>query len=403
MKVKRKLDMNRYQSMLRDLEKMHEEGDVSEETYQEMKQKYQEKLEKLGEEIDKEGEEFEFEFEPDLSELEGLGERISAQVESKLSRVMDKVQKAMNNIPASFDIGESYTTEEVHEGEFDTNNVLIDFTTVNGRITVQGWDEPTYKVVVTKKVREISPEKAQEKLDRVPAMFEHRKNGKEVLEVTAQEGSHVSITAYLPQTAKGGMLSRNHDMVYDLDLQSVNGRISVAQLTTGNVNTETENGKIQVENVKADELRLDTENGKIILRDTELEKGTVTTENGSIDLTNSKGETITATTENGSIKGEITFQDAELQTENGSFRITPQEAGQYRIGTEMGSISIEVPRNIPYHVEAKTSMGKVAAASDLEISSQTKHHIVVESSTFEKAQEKLSIVAHTQMGSIKIK
>lgn len=398
MRVKRKLDMNRYQNMLRDLENMHKNGEVSDETYQEMKQKYEEKLEELKEEI---GEEKDFEFESDLSELEGLGERISAQVESKLSRVMDQVQKAMKNIPASFDIGESYTTEEVHEGEFDSNDVLINFTTINGRITVQGWDENTYKVVVTKKVHELSPEKAQEKLNNISAEFEHRKNGKEVLELTAQKGSHVSVTAYLPKTASGGMLSRNQDMVYNIDATSVNGRIALAHLNTQNVNAETENGRIQVENIKADQLQLETENGKIVLTDAELEKGTVITENGGINLTNSRGDAITATTENGSIKGKMTFNHAELETENGSFRIAPQK-GQYKLNTEVGSVSIEVPRNIPYHIEGKTKMGKAAAASDLEILSQTKHHIVAKSPTFEDAKEKLSITAQTEMGSIKI-
>ena len=407
MRLKRKLEKNRHQALLQDLEQMYEKGEISEQTYQEMKKKYEEKLKELEEHLAEAEEELDLEFEELGEEMGELGIRISEKVNEAVAKAMDKVHLVVANLPDSYETyetGEYYTAEEVFEGSFDTDKVRIDFTTTNGSIKLMKSDEDTYKVVATKKVRSYSEEKARERLDEIKVNFEHQKNGTEVLRLEPDEHSTtVSITAYLPGTVKGGILSKDHPIIYDLNLDTVNGRISVAGIHTGETELDTVNGRIEIEHVHADNMDAKTENGRISLRDTDVETGSVSTENGRLELINVRGKTITGSTDNGSIQGKMSFEHAELETDTGSIRIAPKGKGEYEVETDVGSISIDVDRSIPYHIEAATGMGKVRVASDLEIASKEKRRIIIESATFKEAGERLSIDAKTDMGSVKIK
>jgi DUF4097 and DUF4098 domain-containing protein YvlB len=408
MKMKRKLELNRQKALLLDLEKMHEKGEISEQTYEEMKKKYEEKLKDIEEHLEDEEEELELELEDLGEDMSELGLRISEKVNSAVARAMDKVHTTISTLPSSFEnfeTGESYTEEEVFEGSFDADKVCIDFDTVNGHIELEKWDQDTYKIVATKKVRSYSEERAREKLEKIKINFEHeKKDGKDVLRLSPSEsGASVSITAYLPGAAKGGMLSKDHPVVYDIDVNSVNGHLAVKGIHTGETELKTVNGRIEIEHVHADDLDAESENGRITLEDTEAEKGSVSTENGRLELDNVRGKTITGSTENGSIRGRMSFEDAELKTENGSIRLYPRGKGKYDLQTEMGSISIDVERSMPHHIVARTGMGKVRVASDLEIASKNRHCITVESPTYESAEERLSVDARTDMGSVKIR
>lgn len=405
MRVKRKLDINRYKTMLHDLDKMHERKEISSETYQEMKQKYEEKLKTLEEKLEKE-EESESDLEELGLEMGDLGIRISEKVNDAVAKAMDRVHLTLSHLPDSFETfetGEYYTAEEIFEGSFDTDKIQIDFENHNGSIELKKWDENTYKVVATKRVRSYSEKRAQERLDKMRIEFNHRKNGKEVLELHPDEhNAAVSITAYLPHAAKGGILSKEHPIEYDLNLRSVNGHLSVAGICAGEAELETVNGRIELAQVHAGDLDAETANGRITLEDTEVEEGSISTQNGRLEIINVKGKTFTGTTDNGFIRGKMSCGRAELKTDNGSIRIAPKGKGEYEIETDMGSISIDIDRHVPYHIEARTDMGKIRVAPDLEIASKEKHCIIVESATFAEAEEKLSIDAKTDMGSIRI-
>ncbi|MBU7017542.1 MAG: DUF4097 family beta strand repeat protein [Theionarchaea archaeon] len=406
MKIKRKLEMNRHQAMLEDLEQMHEKGEVSEQTYQEMKNKYIEKLKELEERLEEEHEELEIQLEELGEDMGELGLRISEKVNAAVAKAMDRVHLAVKSMPCSmegYEMGESYSVEEVFEGSFDTDSVCIDFNTINGHIELKKWDEDTYKVVTTKKVRSYSEERARERLDKVQVNFSHQKNGTEMLRIDPDEnGAAVSIVAYLPGKVKGGMLSRDHVITYDLDLESTNGHISVEGISAGKTEIETMNGRIELSQLHSETLDAETMNGRIVLEDSEVDTGNVTTENGRLELMNAKGKTLTGSTDNGSIHGKLSFEHAELRTDNGSIRITPRGRGEYQVKTDMGSISIDVDRSIPYHIEARTDVGKVRIASDLEVSSKNKHRATIKSAAYEGAEERLYIEARTDMGSIRI-
>ena len=410
MKLKEKIEMNRHKAMLRDLEQMYEREEISEQTYQEMKEKCEGKIKELEEHLEEAGEELELDLEvlgEEMGEEMGeLGIRISKKVNDAVAKAMDKVNIVIKNLPDSyeFETGESYTEEEVHEGSFDTDNVYIDFSTLNGYIELERWDEDTYKVVAAKKVRSYSEEKAKEKLDKIKINFEHRKDGREVLRIDPDEhNSTVSVRAYLPGTVKGGLLSKDHPIIYDVDLDSVNGHIAVAGIHTGETKLDTVNGRVEIRNVHAADLNADTTNGRIVLDDTDLETGSVSTQNGRLEFQNARGKSIRGSTDNGAIRGKMSFEDAELKTDAGSIRIAPKGKGEYEVETDVGSISIEIDRSLPYHVDAATGMGKVRVASDLEIASKEKRCIIVESAAFKDAAERISVKARTDIGSIRIR
>ncbi len=410
MKLKKRIETNRHKAMLRDLEQMYEKGDISEQTYEEMKQKYEEKLEKLGEleeGLEEEEEKLELELEEMGIEMGELGIRISEKVNEAVAKAMDKVHLAVATLPnsfQSFETGESYVVEDVHEGSFDTDTVLIDVETHNGHIEVKGWDEDTYKIVASKKVRSYSEEKAQERLGKIEVNFEHEKNGTEVLRICPDEHHYVvSITAYLPGKIKGGMLSRDHDITYDLNLDSVNGHIAVADIHVGKAEIDTVNGRIEINRVHADTLDAEASNGRVVLQDCEVETGSVSTENGRLVLTNCYGKTIEGHTDNGSIQGKMSFDHAELQTDAGSIRLTPQGKGEYELETDVGSVALYLDRDVPYHIDAASGMGKVKVASDLAVSLKERRRVVIESESYKDAAERLSIKARTDLGSIKIR
>lgn len=430
MKLKRKLEMNRHKVMLHDLEQMYEKGEISEQTYEEMKEKYEDKVQKMEDELEEAEDEIEIELEGLGEEIEGLGEemgelgmRISEKVNDAVSKAMKRVNLTVANLPDSyqFETGEHYTEEEVFEGSFDSDSVFIDFRTLNGNIELNKWDEDTYKIVAVKRVRSYSEEKARKKLSKVKLNFQHiqkgtppssesdetvsyaEDQGREVLRLDPEEHrASVSIIAYLPATAKGGILSRDRPIHYDTNLESVNGRISVKGIHMGKAEMDATNGRMNIEQVHARDLNVDAMNGKITLEDCEIEKGVVSSNNGKLTFANVRGKTFTGSTDNGPIRGNISFEHAELKTDNGSIRVELKERGEYELTTDVGSISLDVSRDIPYHIDAASGMGKVRVSSDLEVATMEKRRAIIESSNYTGAEERLYVKARTDLGSIRI-
>lgn len=391
MKIKRKLDMDRYEVMLRDLEKMHETGEVSEQTYQEMKGKYEEKLKEL--------EESYFEGRDEYGPEHGveLSLRIGEQVEEAVSAAMGKIEKLVHEVPDFEGIGDYYGKEDVYEGKFESDRVHLDFSTVNGFIEVKQWDNEGYKVVVARKARGFSREQAERRLSRAEVEVDHSVNGGEELKVKSDEHHvHVNVTAYLPGTREG------NPILYDADLESQNGHITMNGITTRVVKVETENGRIGLEGIHTEELKAETENGRILLEDVEGNEITISTENGRLELLNVRGKALEGSTDNGAIRGKVTFARAELETENGSIQISPKEGGAYTLKTETGGIRIELDRSVPYFVEAQVGLGSIKASSDLGITFKGKHYATVKSEGYDTAEKKITIETETEMGSIRI-
>ncbi len=163
-----------------------------------------------------------------------------------------------------------------------------------------------------------------------------------------------------------------------LELHTSNGKVTLAG-PVGDVVVTTSNGGIDVKGAGG-QLNLTTSNGGITVNG-----GTgqllLETSNGGLDIT-SDNAVVTARSSNGS----ITFTGS-LAKGNQSFR------------TDNSSITLNLPPNASFSVNADTSNGKIR--SDFKVTSSTFSDILLQGTVGENPQTSISL--HTSNGNIDIK
>ncbi len=96
----------------------------------------------------------------------------------------------------------------------------------------------------------------------------------------------------------------------DLDIETANGRVTLENVSINNdINVKTANGNILINNISVDDLYADTSNGRIKVEDSVLNNITLDTSNGRIILENINVD-------------ERVGVSAELDTSNGDIRLT---------------------------------------------------------------------------------
>lgn len=148
------------------------------------------------------------------------------------------------------------------------------------------------------------------------------------------------------------------DSLYDLEVRSSNGKITVDQLTQlGKVELRSSNGELTIKNVpQIQELRLVTSNGAITLQNVSITNSSnLTTSNGKIKLTQVETHNMIATTSNGGIEtmivGAKENYKIDVSTSNGSIYlddlkignqvINPTKTNLLRLKTSNGTIRIQ--------------------------------------------------------------
>lgn len=257
--------------------------------------------------------------------------------------------------------GSGYQFEEDLAGEFvATGPVRIDFGSSNGRIEVKPWDQPGYRLHLTKSVRAADRAAAEEA---ARDMVEHI-NDANGLVVRVRDGnrawSGLVIEALIPR-----------DRVGDLNLHTSNGRIEVSGVTCQTCRLHSSNGRIVADGIAAREAALRTSNGSI----------TASGLRGPVDASTSNGSITIALTE--------ASGDVKLHTSNGSIRCQLPAAG--------GS----------FDIEARTSMGSITAdVANLEIVEQSKHtgskFLRAHTRGFDTAAQRAGVRATTSNGSVTI-
>jgi hypothetical protein len=279
--------------------------------------------------------------------------------------------------------------EEVVSRSFPTGatpHVLVDV--FSGALTVTGGADGMVTAEVTKRRGGSTEAEALEKL-------------KEVEVTMTQEGDHVRITVPRPpgnvvigeapaklQVPAGAVL----------DLRTAFGAVRVTGVT-GDITTKTSNGAVAVQGGKG-RLRLTTSFGKVevdgahaaVTAETSNGPVTVKGTHGPLDLTTSFGaievdapsEAVKATTSNGAIKirgargrvrASTSFGGVEVEaanatvaaeTSNGSVKFTGTLAdGEHTLHTSFGGISVTLPADARFRLDAQTSFGKVTTGFDL--------------------------------------
>ncbi len=272
-----------------------------------------------------------------------------------LRSVLGELLEALGEGLPLFFAGVAHEVKDVTEGEFPEGEGPVEVRlSATHRVTVQGWDEPGYRVEVTGRVRGHHEEEARRMADAAGSV---RVEGAR-LEVARRPGVRVvSVEAWLPK-----------DRVYDLKLKSANGRVELYDL-------------------ECDQVRAATANGKICL----------------VDVTSSRTEAKSA---NGAIEVRGTCGDLDCRTANGSIRLACSPVGHanWHLKTLNGSISAELDPTAGYDVDAVSSFGKVLISLQGEVVEEEKKagrtSIRLRTRDFAEKARRVTISARTGNGAI---
>jgi len=267
-----------------------------------------ERMEDLGKRI---GERMEDVGERIGEHMEDMGERIGGKMAGMGAGIADGVMKLLEMFPW---VGVEFSDSLTREGQFRGEGPWeVDVEFANGRLEVEGWDGPGWRLEVETRARGRETRNATD-LVTVEA-------GDRSLKVRSARmfggGYSVSGVVKLPPGE------------YVLRGTTSNGRMRARAIRCQVLDFDTSNGRIELDGVEGDRVELETSNGAIVAR--------------------LSARKLVAVTSNGSIRVEpqdIEQDSYELRTSNGSIRlICPDREAGYRVDatTSLGGITVELP------------------------------------------------------------
>jgi hypothetical protein len=292
------------------------------------------------------------------------GERLSEDIASRIGSL---VEGLISNF--GFGFGDGFKFEETVEGTFDAGDFApeIDFKTSNGRVAVEGWNQPGYMVKLIKRVKAPSEQEAMARAKDLARV--ERDGGKlsirfnQPQQSTIFGGCGLAIIAFLPK-----------DRTYRFLLQTANGRVEMKDLKGTTVDATTSNGVVKMDTVEAERVETRTSNGKVMLK--------------------------------------TSARDVKAHSSNGRITIIPVgTAGDthYDLHTSNGSVKVQTgkPNGIGFSFDLRTTNGKInVEEAGLEYETNEKHHgmrrVKARSKGFDSASCKISVAAHTSNGSISV-
>jgi hypothetical protein len=331
----------------------------------------------------------------DRAALESLAERIRHTVEDAVrstDRAIDRMQREARERRLSAESGgeepsvahwgkaiiepfqrmfsPDIKVEKVVEGSFPGESgkkIDVELSTWNGRIVVEPWDEPGFRVNVTANV--MPSVESQTPCEAGKALLEGLLAcdvADDSLKVKLSHGKAVSGASFNVRLPR--------KFLYDMDLETQNGRVSLGEFECRMITVETSNGRIDLDNTRGVMTQLETSNGRI----------------------NVNGIT----------------QRLSARTSNGGITVMPRKiAGesQYELTTSNGAIEVQVADadKVGYHIDAKTSLGRISLdlpnlAYQVRDEGTVRREILTETSGFSESTDKLTIKARTSNGQIRI-
>ena len=318
----------------------------------------------------------------DLSTLEGS---IETMVSQAVRTIEETVRSATEEARAGSWGTNRYRVEEERTltGPVETDKLLLEVESRNGKINVGTWDKPEYKIDLLLKAWGYTEEEADENLKALIVNFsETEVEDLKKMSLGFDHPAHrVSYSVCVDATLPRGVETA-------LNLKTSNGSINLAEVEGSDLDLHTSNGKILMENVTA--VRVDG-----------------TTSNGEIVLYAVSAPHLNMRTSNGKIKGELTSTDAYLKTSNGKIQLSLPciEGGNYELHTSHGTIDLGVSDDPDkgYDMDLTTSMGRISVdLPDLEYLRSKKNHVTVKTRGFEEKGKKIGVVAKTSMGKVTV-
>ncbi len=331
----------------------------------------------------------------DRAALENLVERIRDTVESAVKstdRVIDRVQQEVRERRRSVESGgedtsvmhwpkaivepfqrmfsPSITVEKIVDGDFPGESgkkIDVELSTWNGRITVEPWDEPGFRVNVTANL--------------IPAVQSQTSGGAgetlldELLKCdVADDSLKIKLSHGRAVSGASFNVKLPRKFLYDMDLETENGRVSLGGFECRMIRVGTSNGRIDLDNTRATITELETSNGRI------------------------------------NVSG--VSQRLSAKTSNGGITVIPRKAvgeSQYELATSNGAIEVQVADadKVGYHIDAKTSLGRIALdlpnlAYQVRDEGTVRREVITETSGYSEKTDKLTIKARTSNGQVRI-
>lgn len=130
--------------------------------------------------------------------------------------------------------------------------------------------------------------------------------------------------------------------LYDLQIRTANGAISIDDLTLNGANLRTYNGRINVRESAIPNLQLSSSNGKIYLKNVTAETIEMSTSNGEIECI------------------DVTASNIDGETSNGPINASGIVSSNFRVSTSNGAIEVSIVGVFEdYKVKTRTSNGTV--------------------------------------------
>lgn len=296
--------------------------------------------------LERQGEEFAQKVE---SAVEKLSKTLEQKMEGGLAEKLSGLPKLLSKIPFVTVIGEeSHVFEDEFSGTFkqDMPNIPVKLHTIYGGLTVEGWQQDRYKLVVKQKIPGKNRDTALQQV--IGFDIPERDDQVEKLEISAPEQRDVHISYHLYLPAKN---------LYMLELKSRNGKCFLENLQAENVKVRTNNGSITVKHLKANQVEAITSNGACVFDDV-------------------VGTVLKQRTANGGITCKGSARKIECESTNGSVRVQPlsfiSPVTDINLKTINGSIYCHVAKQpeLNIKVNAHTAMGKVQIGLDSFVDSQ---------------------------------
>ncbi len=261
-----------------------------------------------------------------------------------------------------FDFPEEIKGELPPEGEIE-----VDLSTRNGRICLDSWDEPGYRLVVMRRVRAMTEEEARVKVN---DLYEFSQDG---LNLRAR-------TKELQSGFFGSNVSVHFILTLPRDRQA-------------NVTVSSANGRLILDGLKGSSLRASTANGRIEALSNDFRRAELDSANGRIQFTGKA-------------------QDLSVRTANGRIEADVEGAGDWDLSSANGRIELNVRREAgaAYEVEASSVSGRVdvAGLEDAEVLiNEVRHHTgsrryKARSKNYDTAEVKGTIKATTASGRVTV-
>lgn len=148
-------------------------------------------------------------------------------------------------------------------------------------------------------------------------------------------------------------------------------------------------------------VSITTSNGKVYANSFTGERMAISTSNGNIMVGGGEYNSIDLNTSNGNIIATYLATDAVLESSNGNIDInTTQTSGSLRVKASNGDITVKVPENAGFSIDATASNGRIRPGMRMNLTTAMDNHISGE--TAEHPAGNFSMSLRTSNGGINI-